>query len=105
MSTVVSLEPSSVRSQQYSQSTTDVLLVTGNCEKERAELKLNEKTFSLWGYLTNSADEFVNPLYDHAAKSEVLTVNLSPQNIRFWRGLYCRFESGTHPREPVIGKK
>ena len=76
----------------------------GNCEKERGELKLQEKTFSLWGYLTNSADEFVNPLYDHASKTEVLTVNLSPQNIRFWRGLYCRFESGTHPREPVIGQ-
>ena len=77
----------------------------GNCEKERGELKLQEKTFSLWGYLTNSADEFVNPLYDHASKTEVLTVNLSPQNIRFWRGLYCRFESGTHPREPVIGNQ
>ena len=21
---------------------------------------------------------------------------------RFWRGLYCRFETGAHPREPVI---
>ena len=25
-----------------------------------------------------------------------------PQNIVFWRGLYCRFEVGTQPREPVI---
>jgi len=56
----------------------------------------------LWGFLTNSADEFVNPLYDYATKNEVLQPSVSPQNIRFWRGLYCRFEVGTHPREPVI---
>merc|ERR1712096_339781 len=74
----------------------------GNCQKERQELKLSEKTFSLWGFLTNSADEFVNPLYDAASKIEVLQPSVSPQNIRFWRGLYCRFEVGTHPREPVI---
>jgi len=74
----------------------------GNCQKERVELGLAEKTFSLWGHLTNSADEFVNPLYDHASKEEVLKPSVSPQNIKFWRGLYCRFEVGTHPREPVI---
>jgi len=74
----------------------------GNCQKERAALKLNEKTYSLWGYLTNCADEFVNPLYDHANTAEVLKPNISPQNIKFWSGLYCRFEVGTHPREPVI---
>jgi len=74
----------------------------GNCQKDRAELRLSEKTFSLWGHLTNTADEFVNPLYDHGSKVEVLKPSISPQNIKFWRGLYCRFEVGTHPREPVI---
>ena len=74
----------------------------GNCEKERSDLKLHEKTFSLWGFLTNSAEEYINPLYDTFCKDEILKPNLSPQNIRFWRGLYCRFEKGTHPREPVI---
>merc|ERR1719420_2874230 len=74
----------------------------GNCQRERQELKLSEKTYSLWGFLTNSADEFVNPLFDQSGKNDVLKPNISPQNIRFWRGLYCRFESGTHPREPVI---
>lgn len=28
--------------------------------------------------------------------------DLSPQNIRFWRGMYCRFENGVHPREHVF---
>ena len=25
-----------------------------------------------------------------------------PQNIKFWRELYCRFERGAHPREPLL---
>jgi len=74
----------------------------GNCQKERQELKLSDKSYSLWGFLTNSADEFVNPLYDNAITGGVLTPSVSPQSIRFWRGLYCRFEVGTQPREPVI---
>jgi len=74
----------------------------GNCQKEREELGLSSLTHSLWGYLTNSADEFVNPLYDHSSSVEVLRPSTSPQNIVFWRGLYCRFEVGTQPREPVI---
>lgn len=28
--------------------------------------------------------------------------DLSPQNIRFWRAMYCRFENGVHPREHVF---
>jgi len=74
----------------------------GNCVREREEYKLSERTYSLWGFLTNSADEFVNPLFDNSSKCDVLSPSVSPQNILFWRGLYCRFEVGTHPREPVI---
>jgi len=72
----------------------------GNCQRERVGHKLSSRTHSLWGYLTNSADEFVNPLYDHSVK--VLCPSLSPQDIVFWRGLYCRFEVGTQPSEPDI---
>lgn len=74
----------------------------GNCEKEREGFRLAERTYSLWGHLTNTADEFVNPLYDHSSKHDILTPSLLPQNIIFWRGFYCRFETGVHPREPVI---
>ena len=24
-----------------------------------------------------------------------------PQNVRFWSGLYCQFETGAHPREAI----
>ena len=73
-----------------------------NCEKDRQELKLKEETHSLWGHLVTHNDEFINPLFEKATQEIVVRPNLSPQNIKFWRGLYCRFETGAHPREPII---
>eukprot|EP00088_Acartia_fossae_P024833 TRINITY_DN2569_c0_g1_i17.p1 TRINITY_DN2569_c0_g1~~TRINITY_DN2569_c0_g1_i17.p1 ORF type:complete len:617 (-),score=109.11 TRINITY_DN2569_c0_g1_i17:222-2072(-) len=67
----------------------------GNCERERQELRLAERTYSLWGHLTNSADEYINPMFDPTNSSnEVLTPSTLPQNILFWRGLYSRYEAG-----------
>jgi len=74
----------------------------GNCQKDRQDLKLAEKTYSLWGHLTNTADEYINPLYEPSNGNEVLSPSMMPQDILFWRGLYCRFYEGTAPREPVI---
>ena len=46
-------------------------------------------------------NEYINPLYSALASPDVLVPNIAPQNIKFWRGMYCRFESGVHPREPL----
>ncbi|KAG5889272.1 hypothetical protein JTB14_007034 [Gonioctena quinquepunctata] len=72
----------------------------GNCEKDRLDLRLSERTYSLWGYMANHLNEYLNPLYTTEDTSDVLNPNLMPQNIKFWSGMYCRFESGIHPREP-----
>lgn len=72
----------------------------GNCEKDRLDLKLSERTFSLWGYMANHLNEYINPLY-RPEMDEIIKPNLAPQCIRFWRGMYSRFESGVHPREPL----
>ncbi|CRK92483.1 CLUMA_CG006044, isoform B [Clunio marinus] len=72
----------------------------GNCEKDRIDLKVSEKTFSLWGYMANHMNEYINPLYC-PGEVEDIKPNLSPQLIRFWRGMYARFESGVHPRENI----
>ena len=66
----------------------------GNCEREREVLQLSEKTYSLWGYLIANNDEFTNPLYDPSSQSDVLRPTIAPQFIKFWSGLYCRFENG-----------
>ncbi|XP_022225117.2 myotubularin-related protein 6 isoform X2 [Drosophila obscura] len=72
----------------------------GNCEKDRLDLKLVERTFSLWGFMANHLNEYINPLYKPNV-DEAIKANLAPQCIKFWRGMYCRFESGIHPREPL----
>ncbi|CAH1174176.1 unnamed protein product [Phaedon cochleariae] len=72
----------------------------GNCEKDRLDYRLSESTYSLWGYMEKHLQEYRNPLYSSEAGPEILNPNLIPQNIKFWRGMYCRFESGIHPREP-----
>lgn len=72
----------------------------GNCEKDRLDLRLLERTYSLWGYIASHMREYLNPLYKPEANgSSMLTPNLSPQAIKFWRGMYNRFENGVHPRE------
>lgn len=73
----------------------------GNCQKDRRDLRLSERTFSLWGYMANHLNEYKNPLYNPKAYPDVLKPDLSAQNIRFWRGMYTRHESGVHPREAL----
>ena len=51
--------------------------------------------------MANHMNEYINPLYSPEETSDVLVPNISPQVIKFWRGMYCRFESGVHPREPL----
>lgn len=91
----------------------------GNCEKERKDLKLAERTYSLWAYLDSHNDEYVNPFYCPLAnpdsKSDTnggppsrslenfLKVDTSPLRIKFWRGLYNRHELLVHPRESLGG--
>lgn len=87
----------------------------GNCDKQREELGLRDKTYSLWGCLAisfSNSDQFINPMYGKSADGEsiddasllpaVLRPQLAPQNIKFWSGLYCRFEKAAHPRESSL---
>lgn len=80
----------------------------GNCERQREDLQLKQKTYSLWGYLAvsfSTEDQFVNPLYDKENKeltNQILRPKIVPQNIKFWRELYCRFERGAQTREPLL---
>ncbi|XP_074649739.1 phosphatidylinositol-3,5-bisphosphate 3-phosphatase MTMR6-like isoform X2 [Tubulanus polymorphus] len=75
----------------------------GNCEKDRLDLRLAERTYSLWGYMAKNLGDYINPLYKKECEitHSVLKPNSSPQTFKFWRGMYNRFESGVHPRENV----
>lgn len=54
----------------------------GNCEKDRLDLRLSELTFSLWGYMANHLNEYVNPLYRPEINS-IIRPNLAPQSIKY----------------------
>jgi len=53
----------------------------GNCEKDRLDLKLAERTFSLWGFMANHLNEYINPLYKPNV-DDTIKANLAPQCIK-----------------------
>ncbi|CAB1325103.1 unnamed protein product [Coregonus sp. 'balchen'] len=76
----------------------------GNNQKERTELRLQEKSHSLWTYLWENRTDYINPLYrpDHIQTQGVLRPLTAPYCFKFWRALYNRFDRGMHPRQSVI---
>lgn len=95
----------------------------GNCEKERQDLNLDERTYSLWAHLDNHRDEYINPfycpifspkqleeevsdsanLYPIRCRDNFIEVDTHPHRMKFWRGLYNRHELLVHPRESLEG--
>ncbi|XP_003477295.2 myotubularin-related protein 6 isoform X2 [Cavia porcellus] len=75
----------------------------GNCEKEREELKLKEKTYSLWSFLLDDQKKYLNPLYSpKAERFTVLEPNTVSFNFKFWRNMYHQFDRTLHPRQSVF---
>ncbi|XP_057314336.1 myotubularin-related protein 6-like [Hydractinia symbiolongicarpus] len=72
----------------------------GNCEKERKQKQLSQKTYSLWGYMWHNLPDYVNPFYKDGEHG-VLQPSTSPQQLRFWRSLYNRYINNVHPRQSV----
>ncbi|XP_072287102.1 phosphatidylinositol-3,5-bisphosphate 3-phosphatase MTMR8-like isoform X2 [Pyxicephalus adspersus] len=73
----------------------------GNSQKERWELKIYENTHSLWPFLLQQKQTFVNPLYVPNAY-KTLQPNTLPFCFKFWCGMYNRFDKGMHPRQSVL---
>ncbi|KAM6140397.1 LOW QUALITY PROTEIN: phosphatidylinositol-3,5-bisphosphate 3-phosphatase MTMR6 [Pterocles gutturalis] len=75
----------------------------GNCQKDREELKLKEKTYSLWPFLLEEQKKYRNPLYNPDFSPE-LTL-LEPNTVSFnfkWRNMYHQFDRSMHPRQSVF---
>ncbi|XP_051968580.1 myotubularin-related protein 8 [Xyrauchen texanus] len=76
----------------------------GNCQKERLEMKLREKTFSLWPHLLENQQQYRNPLYRRSLKSSVLRPSTLPLHFKFWCGMYNHYDKGMHPRQSVLDR-
>ncbi|KAG8520288.1 Myotubularin-related protein 6 [Galemys pyrenaicus] len=75
----------------------------GNCQKEREELKLKEKTYSLWPFLLDEQKKYLNPLYSSKSqKFAVLEPNTVSFNFKFWRNMYHQFDRTLHPRQSLF---
>ncbi|XP_043851294.1 myotubularin-related protein 6 isoform X1 [Dromiciops gliroides] len=75
----------------------------GNCQKEREDLKLKEKTYSLWPFLLDDHEKYLNPFYSPSSqKLTMLEPNTVPFNFKFWRNMYHQFDRTMHPRQSVF---
>ncbi|XP_069429429.1 phosphatidylinositol-3-phosphate phosphatase MTMR7 isoform X2 [Ovis canadensis] len=76
-----------------------------NSQKERQELKIQERTYSLWAHLWKNRVDYLNPLFraDHSQTRGVLHLPTAPCNFmyKFWNGMYNCFEKGLQPRQSV----
>ncbi|XP_065499536.1 myotubularin-related protein 8 isoform X1 [Caloenas nicobarica] len=74
----------------------------GTCHKEREDLKIFEKTHSLWPFLLQKKQELRNPLYRGFTAYKELQPNTLPFSFQFWCGMYNRFDKGMHPKQSVL---
>ncbi|XP_059765826.1 myotubularin-related protein 7 isoform X2 [Balaenoptera ricei] len=76
-----------------------------NSQKERQELKIQERTYSLWAHLWKNRGDYLNPLFrdDPSQTQGTLHLPTMPCNFmyKFWSGMYNRFEKGLQPRQSV----
>ncbi|KAH6936396.1 hypothetical protein HPB50_016456 [Hyalomma asiaticum] len=64
----------------------------GNCEKDRLDLRLSSRTYSLWAYLGNHISEYINPLYRTDRRgADTLHPSLAPQAIKSVTSVFSLF--------------
>ncbi|XP_047392813.1 myotubularin-related protein 8 isoform X3 [Sciurus carolinensis] len=74
----------------------------GNCQKDREDLRVYEKTHSVWPFLVQRKPDFRNPLYKGFTVYGVLNPSTVPYNIQFWCGMYNRFDKGLQPKQSML---
>ncbi|XP_041076885.1 myotubularin-related protein 8-like [Polyodon spathula] len=74
----------------------------GNCQKEREDLKLYERTYSVWPFLLEKKMQYLNPVYRGWSAFGVLQPNTLPFNFKFWCAMYNRFDKGMHPKQSIL---
>ncbi|KAK3099992.1 hypothetical protein FSP39_013159 [Pinctada imbricata] len=72
-----------------------------NCEQQRVEKQLKQKTVSVWSFINCQIEEFTNPLYAKYLQQHVLYPVASMRRIELWTGYYCRWNPRMRPQEPI----
>ncbi|XP_049901542.1 myotubularin-related protein 7-like [Epinephelus moara] len=73
----------------------------GNCQKERRDMRLHERSHSVWPQLWKDRAEYANPLYkaELSQSQGILRPNTTPFCFKMWKGLYNHVEKSTPPRQ------
>ncbi|KAM4750736.1 myotubularin-related protein 7b isoform 2-T2 [Anableps anableps] len=73
----------------------------GNCEKERRDMRLRERSHSAWPQLWKDRSQHTNPLYkaELSQSQGILRPNTTPYCFKMWKGLYNHLEKTTPPRQ------
>uniref|UniRef100_A0A4W5LRL6 Myotubularin related protein 8 n=1 Tax=Hucho hucho TaxID=62062 RepID=A0A4W5LRL6_9TELE len=74
----------------------------GNCQREREEMRLYERTFSVWPFLWENRHQYRNPLHKCSLGREVLRPSTLPLNFKFWCGMYNHFDKGMQPKQSIL---
>lgn len=63
----------------------------GNCQKDKVELKLAEKTVSLWSHVNRPdiMQTYLNPMYE--PNNLVIWPSVAPQSLVLWNAMYLRW--------------
>ena len=69
----------------------------GNNEKDRIRQKLSERTFSIWGYLWDNINKFMNPYFEPGQEisndnSNILRPSTEHRDMLLWTKMYCRYD-------------
>ncbi|KAM3865052.1 myotubularin-related protein 7b [Diretmus argenteus] len=73
----------------------------GNCQKERRDMRLAERSHSVWSQLWKDRADYTNPLYkaEQSQSQGVLRPNTTAYCFKMWKGLYNRTEKSAPPRQ------
>ncbi|XP_023287168.1 myotubularin-related protein 7-like isoform X2 [Seriola lalandi dorsalis] len=73
----------------------------GNCQRERRDMRLRERTHSLWPHLWKDRADYTNPLYkaELSQSQGVLRPNTTPYCFKMWKGLYNHMEKSMPPHQ------
>ncbi|XP_028832550.1 myotubularin-related protein 7b isoform X2 [Denticeps clupeoides] len=72
-----------------------------NSQKERRDLRIQERTHSVWPHLWKDQAEYSNPLYraDHSQTQGVLRPVTTPYCFKFWKAMYNRLDQASAARQ------
>uniref|UniRef100_A0A8C1JZC0 Myotubularin related protein 6 n=1 Tax=Cyprinus carpio TaxID=7962 RepID=A0A8C1JZC0_CYPCA len=76
----------------------------GNSQRQREDLQLKERTYSLWAHLLSEKQNYLNPVYSpsFAESHPVLEPSTQAYHFKFWRNMYHQYDRSMHPRQSIL---